>query len=98
MLTVVNSLDAPQKVARGPVWRARKIDGEDWPIVIFRFLYRSEGIYFPALPPSPSRPKRNKKQTNNPSSQPHSKTSASSIALHRPRHPHLHLALHPPPP
>jgi hypothetical protein len=51
---MVNSLDAPQKVARGPVWRARKIDGEDWPIAIFQFMYRSESNLFPSSPPSPS--------------------------------------------
>lgn len=47
---LMNSLDAPQKVVRGPVWRTKKIDGEDYPIAIFRFMYRSEGILpFPVL-------------------------------------------------
>ena len=66
MLTAVNSLDAPQKVARGDVWRARKIDGKDWPIVIFRFMYRSEGIVFSGSSPSPSRSpvSKTKQKTN----------------------------------
>jgi hypothetical protein len=43
------SLEDPEKVARGEVWRTKQKDGKDYPLVIFRFLYRSLGKYPSAL-------------------------------------------------
>ncbi|KAF4632647.1 hypothetical protein G7Y89_g5474 [Cudoniella acicularis] len=35
-------LSKPATVKRGDVWRTNRLDGEDYPLVIFKFLYRSE--------------------------------------------------------
>ncbi|KUJ24185.1 uncharacterized protein LY89DRAFT_713091 [Mollisia scopiformis] len=49
-----------RKVARGEFWRTEKIDGEDYPLAIFKFIYRSEEalkqmLIIPRTPsPSPS--------------------------------------------
>ncbi|TAQ83913.1 hypothetical protein B7494_g7759 [Chlorociboria aeruginascens] len=34
---------AAEKAKRDPVWRTNKSDGEDWPLAIFKFMYRTEG-------------------------------------------------------
>jgi hypothetical protein len=39
-------LSVEEKVARGPVSRTEKKDGEDYPLAIFRFYYRSQGMYY----------------------------------------------------
>ncbi|KAE9368746.1 hypothetical protein N431DRAFT_547659 [Stipitochalara longipes BDJ] len=55
------ALSVAEKIARGPVSRTEKKDGEDYPLAIFRFYYRSQDALkqmhiIPRTPsPSPSR-------------------------------------------
>jgi hypothetical protein len=39
-------LSVAEKVARDPVSRTEKKDGEDYPLAIFQFYYRSQGMYY----------------------------------------------------
>lgn len=44
MMTNKNiSLGESKKTTRGPVFRCEKKDGEDWPVAIFKFIYRDLG-------------------------------------------------------
>ncbi len=43
------SLEAAKKVKRGEIWSAQKNDGVDRPHIIFRFMYRSEGLLLPCI-------------------------------------------------
>jgi len=42
------SLGAARRVKRGDVWRAPKKDGENFPIAVYKFHYRSRGICSPS--------------------------------------------------
>lgn len=54
----ISRLDGPEFATRNPVFRTNKKDGEDYPLVIFRFLYRSKEalkqLHIVKRTPSPS--------------------------------------------
>lgn len=71
LIVIKHRLGNAQKTQRGEVWRTEKKDGEDWPEVIFRFIYRARESLkqmhvIPRTPSRSSSPEENEEDDDTP--------------------------------